>query len=390
MHIVIVSDYYPPDRIGGVGEIAARLRDEYVALGHRVSVVTTGRSRADEPSAGIHRGASRLTLGVFTNNWLLWRILQRDPADLVHLHQSSTTLWLLARRWLRVPPRVMSSLQVSYVGEAREIRSLRIGDRTFRPRRWEWIEKFLFAPVHILLDAIGYLGSDIVTVVSHDNHGEISRTVGRFAGRVVHVVPNGAPAALPAGPPPPAAITAGLDGRIVLGTVGVFRTRKRLPFLLLAFAQCAARHPNAVLLVVGGGRGYEAEYRALATALGIGHRVIFAGAQPVSVTLQLVRRMDIFAMLSSYEGMPVALLEAMRAGAAVVATDAYGMKDALCADDPDALVPPDDLAAAVARLDALLADPQRRQRAADAARRAADRLSWNQVAQRYLALVSPP
>jgi len=69
--------------------------------------------------------------------------------------------------------------------------------------------------------------------------------------------------------------------------------------------------------------------------------------------------MDVFLLTSSTEGSPLALLEAMASGLPCVATAVGGVPELLLgADGPrGALVAVDDDAAAVAEIEAFLADP---------------------------------
>jgi len=75
MHIVVLSDSYPPESTGGADQIAARLADKYQALGHTVSVIT---STQDETRAA--RGyrdsgvfVYRLYVPHYHPRWRAWR-----------------------------------------------------------------------------------------------------------------------------------------------------------------------------------------------------------------------------------------------------------------------------------------------------------------------------
>lgn len=387
MHIAIVTDYYPPDRIGGVGEIAARLREAYIAAGHRVTVITSGTMRAEEAAVGIRRIAPSLGRAVLAANATLVRLMRDDPVDVVHLNHAASTLFLLMRLWWPSRPAVISSLQVSYISEAREVRSVTVAGERFRPGWSEYVAKVIFAPVHYALDAIGFVLADVVTTVSRDNREELARHHRWLTHRPVHIVPNGVPATRPEPAPLDAAWVQRLAGAVVIGCIGVFRQRKRIPLLLAAFARVVARVPEARLLIVGGGRGNEERYRQLATRLGVADRVDFTGPIPPARVADFVARMDIVALLSSYEGMPMVMLEAMQAGKPVVMTDAYGMRDALETVDPEALVPVDNEQAAAERLIALAESPALRATTGAALQAHVERrYGWSRVADSFLTL----
>jgi glycosyltransferase involved in cell wall biosynthesis len=207
----------------------------------------------------------------------------------------------------------------------------------------------------------------------------------------VHVVPNGvADAAHSPDRFRDLALEAGLQGKVVVTYAGVFRARKRVANLLLAFADVARRFPEAILLVVGGGRGYEEDLLTLARELGLEDRVVFAGPAPADRIPYYLGLTDVFCLLSSYEGMPMGVLEAMNAGLPVVATDAYGQRE-LLASGAGLLVPRDDIPAAAAAIGSLVADAALRASMGAAAReRVRSEYSWDRVARRYLELAGAP
>lgn len=119
---------------------------------------------------------------------------------------------------------------------------------------------------------------------------------------------------------PRSAPAAGIErrpGEVLIGTLAALRPEKNLARLLRAFAAASQRLPSRLAIV---GDGPERQrLHALAGELGIAERVIFTGqlARPEDVLAML----DLFALSSDTEQMPISLLEAMAAGLPVVATD---------------------------------------------------------------------
>ena len=129
------------------------------------------------------------------------------------------------------------------------------------------------------------------------------------------------------------------DEQIVIGTVGRLRPEKNLGLLLEAVAGFADFRIR--LVIVGDGPCLE-ELRATAEKLGIGERVSFAGA--MTDPERAYASMDVFAMSSSTEQMPVALLEAMAAGLPAVCTAVGDMREMLPPEGrAKVLVPPGDV-----------------------------------------------
>lgn len=170
----------------------------------------------------------------------------------------------------------------------------------------------------------------------------------------------------------------------IIGSVARLAPQKGLGFLLDAMPAVLARHPRAVLLLVGEGES-RAELEAQAAALGVGDRVRFTGMR--RDTADLVRLMDIFALSSVWEGLPLTILEAMAAGRPVVATDVGGVATAVTHGVTGLVVDPMRAELLAAALGELLADPARCREYGDAgAREFTARFSAAAMAEAYGAL----
>jgi glycosyltransferase involved in cell wall biosynthesis len=117
-------------------------------------------------------------------------------------------------------------------------------------------------------------------------------------------------------------------------------------------------HPWELDLVGDGPR--QARMRRLAAHLGLSRRVHFHGylADPSSVLSQA----GIFVLASRSEAFPRSILEAMRAGLPVVASDVGGVSEAVTHGANGLLVPAGDPPALASALSTLLQDPHLRQR----------------------------
>jgi glycosyltransferase involved in cell wall biosynthesis len=93
---------------------------------------------------------------------------------------------------------------------------------------------------------------------------------------------------------------------------------------------------------------------------------------------------DIFILPSHQEGFSNALLEAMAANLAVIATAVGGNLDAIVDSESGMLVPPRDPAALAAAIARFASDPDIRRRSGDAARRRVEqRFSLARCVERY-------
>ena len=138
----------------------------------------------------------------------------------------------------------------------------------------------------------------------------------------------------------------------VIGTAGRMDYQKAPEHFLDAVA--GMRHRDAVGVWLGGGPQLE-ELREDAAGRGLTGRVRFVGER--SDVPDLLPAFDVFAMSSRYEGLPCAVVEAMRCGLPVVATAVNSVPDLVVPGVSGVLVPPGRPAALGAALDDLLDHP---------------------------------
>lgn len=155
-------------------------------------------------------------------------------------------------------------------------------------------------------------------------------------------------------------------GAPLVGTVAVLREQKRLDLWLEAARTIAAAVPAARFVIVGDGP-LRAELEAHAERLGLADRVTFTGLR--EDVRPYLGAFDLFLSSSQFEGLPLALLEAMAAERPVVVTAVGGVPEVVKDGVEGILVPPGDPRALADAVLALLADRSRCERLASAARR---------------------
>lgn len=167
----------------------------------------------------------------------------------------------------------------------------------------------------------------------------------------------------------------------VVGSVGRLTAQKGYDQLMAAMAALLPSLPEARLLLVGDGELRPA-LEALVKSLGIGDRVVFAGARPD--VERVLRAMDVFVSSSLWEGLPTVMMEAMAAGVPVVATDIRGNSDLVHHGETGWLAPPAQPEAMASQIAHALDAPLECQALAVAARDQVQRLySMSAVAGRF-------
>lgn len=194
---------------------------------------------------------------------------------------------------------------------------------------------------------VGMLADRIITVSEFDRRIALAAGVGgQQRLRVIH---NGMPQ-LPWSPVPK---TVGAVLRLVM--TARLDEQKDHHTLLLALAQL--RDLPWQLDLIGEGP-LMPSLKTMAAELEIAERVRFLGLR--SDVGDLLREADIFVLISHWEGFPRSILEGMRAGLPVVATDVAGVSESVDESRTGYLVPRRDPSVLAARLRSLLADPQLR------------------------------
>ncbi len=153
------------------------------------------------------------------------------------------------------------------------------------------------------------------------------------------------------------------DSEILCVCVAGFREQKNHALLLRAFAKIAV--PSVRLLLVGTGE-LETTMRNFAVQLGIEERVHFLGMR--SDIPDILNASDIFVLTSSWEGNPMAIMEAMASGLPVVATAVGGVPELVQHGTTGFLVPPEEEKTLVSLLHRLVVDESLRKRMGQSAR----------------------
>lgn len=295
--------------------------------------------------------------------WRLRQTLQRDGIDLLHAHLFGDSLHgYLAARSLPDLPVVLT---------------LHIG-----PEGWNGLQRRTYPWL---------LGNcQRAVACAHSVQANVQRAHPK-AARVMETIANGIE--VPSHPTPSAERSRELrqsfgldDGAVIFATVGRLSEQKGYPYLVSAFAQHRRENPDTAARLVFLGEGeLRRSLESQAAQEGAADHIVFAGFRDnIGELLEVI---DVVVFSSLYEGLPIALLEAMAARRCLVVTDIPGNLDAV-SDDREALVVPTaqvaPLAAAIGRV---ADDADLRRRLGEAAgRRFEERFTAQRMVERYEAL----
>ena len=109
-----------------------------------------------------------------------------------------------------------------------------------------------------------------------------------------------------------------ISDKFVIGNVARFSYQKNHEFLINVFAEVKKLRSDAILMLIGRGE-LEDDAKAQARALGLQDSVIFMGVR--NDVPDLVNAMDVFALPSRFEGLPVTLVEIQANGLPAVISE---------------------------------------------------------------------
>lgn len=355
-----VVQLVPSLDVGGAERVAALLADDLRARGHEVALVSMFDAVGSWIEADLRAGgiplrflAKRPGLDLRTIPRLA-RVLRELRPDVLHTHLHVLKYALPAK--------------VVWPGCAVVHTLHNLAEREVEPQS-QALQRYAFrgavAPV-----AIG------------DAVAESVQRLYGFPARAV--IPNGIPTR--AFHPRPGARERirgelGLSPDVpVLLAVGRLNPQKNHAALLDALADPRVAATGAHLVLAGEGELLPA-LREQGERLGVTMRLHLLGVR--GDIPDLLAAADVFALSSSWEGNPLAVMEAMAAGLPLVAT-AVGCVPELVTEPTGRLVPAGDTPALAAALASLAADaPLRRALGAAAARRATERFDVSQMGAAY-------
>jgi glycosyltransferase involved in cell wall biosynthesis len=170
----------------------------------------------------------------------------------------------------------------------------------------------------------------------------------------------------------------------LIAMVGTLKKVKGHCYIIEAMSALAPRHPDVHLLIIGDGELRD-DLQAQVTEQGLLDRIHFLGSR--QDIPDLLATCDLFVLPSLWEGLSMALLEAMATGLPIVASSVSGTVQAIIPNQTGLLVPPGNVIELAEAIDELLSDPSYAQALGAAAKqRAQAEFSAQKQANEHLAL----
>ena len=346
-----IAQFVEADAPGGTERLVLQMAQDLRRRGHRVIIM----GPANGPGKGWLSGEVR-SLGF---DWMpipkrsmldpraiqdVSRVLRAHNIDVLHSHEFAPAVFGAVAAWLLRRTHVMTMHSNLYFAGA-----------------WRRRAAFRWATAH----------SAGVVAVSADTRNDAERLLQLPAG-TVQVIPNGI--ASSPGVRHVVRHELGLrDDELLIVALGNVSARKSQITILQALDVMHQRNPALPwrFAIAGTDQGAAPSLLQYAEAHGLTQRVRLLGHR--SDTENILAAADIFAMSSTHEGMPLAVMEAMFASKPVISTAAGGIAEMFTAEVEGLLTPVGDVGAMALGLERLLTDGALRSRLGAAARIRAER-----------------
>jgi mannosyltransferase len=231
----------------------------------------------------------------------------------------------------------------------------------------------------VLLRALGWPLKLVFTSAAQRHHSWITRWLIRQMDAVIAtseisasflkvpatVVMHGVDTDMYAPPADRAAAFAesGLPGRYAIGCFGRVRVQKGSDVFVEAMCRLLPRYPEFTAVMVGAivpeQQAFANELQRRIEAAGLQSRIVITGELAIEDVQRWYHRLTIYAFTSRNEGFGLTLIEAMAAGAALVAARAGAAEFVVEDGVTGVLIPPGDADALEAALEPLMRDPAR-------------------------------
>lgn len=335
LRVLHAVPYFPPDKIGGVGEVVCHLHQQLLARGYKSTVVTTGSS---PDTKHVVRVCSRSQYFPIQSA-KAFRLLRRH--DVLHVHHGDSIGLLILGRLMRKPS--LCTIHCSCAGVARSFRPYRIDDRVFGKDWRSLVQRWITNPIRHSVDLVSTSIATRTNFISKYGAQEFKRPIDDE-----HVIYNGIPDPTSMDLP-----TNEIDETDLL-YVGTASHRKRVNALPIILREIQHRMDRAVTLrVIGFEPQSWPEMFKIADEVGVADSIVCEGRMTSKELQKFYGKSQVLLLPSAYEGLPLVIGEAQKAGLPCIATDVCAHSEVIIPEENGLLVPldsVDEFAAAACRV----------------------------------------
>jgi len=174
----------------------------------------------------------------------------------------------------------------------------------------------------------------------------------------------------------------GLENKKIILGIGRLTKEKGFQYLIKAFNGISKTFPDTALVIIGPQTSYKTALQRLSRNLGLNRRIIFTGPLDDSQVKGAISSCEVMVIPSEYEPFPLAALEALENGKAVIASTAGGLPEIFTHNFNGLLVRPGDAEDLEEKLGELLSNKKLKASLMKNARKSSKRFSWDKFIEK--------
>jgi glycosyltransferase involved in cell wall biosynthesis len=383
MKVCFVTSIFPPNFVGGPGEVVYNLQKYLLEQGVEAYVFTCGKDDGRYPKTIRTYGGKRLFPAISP---FYFRDIKRIHFDILNFHGESG-MGIAPFMYFDRTSKVITTLHSEQLTEIKATKPLAIeGSVIARPSLEEWVVKYFLSLIKLTGTYMDLAVSERIIAVSEKTKEDFLRQ-NQIPKDKISVIYNGVDSEK---------FSPKISGDIIretysLGdsqlilTIGGNIFLKGTVFAFYALSEIVKVLPKLKLIVIGVyGKNRERLYPILKN-LGIQNNVILIDRIPNYKMPIYYSSSDVVVLPSLSENFPVVALEAMSSGKPVIASRVGGIPELVSNNKNGILVSPGNVEQMVEALLRLLENPSLRNRMGDMGRKIVEeKFDWKKIGQLYL------
>jgi glycosyltransferase involved in cell wall biosynthesis len=383
MKVCLVTNIFPPDFVGGPGEVVYNLQKYLLEQGIETYVFTCGSNDKRYPKTIRTYGGKQLFPAISP---LYFKTIDRFHFDVMNFHAESG-MGIAPLMFLKRSTKIITTLHSEVLTESKSTKPVKISGIVIeKPSTKELVAKNFLSIIKLTGIYMELAVSDRIIAVSEKTKEDFLRQH-QISKNKMTVIHNGVDCEKfnPKISGESVRTTYSLDDSPLILTIGGNILIKGTIFAFFALSQIVKVLPKVKLIVVGIDKKNRERLRPILTNLGIMNNVILVGRIPNYEMPLYYSSSDLVLLPSLSENFPVVALEAMSSGKPVIASRVGGIPELVSNNENGILVSPSNVEQLVEALLRLLENQSLRNRLGNMGRKLVEeKYDWKKIGQLYL------
>ena len=383
MKVCLVTNIYPPDFVGGPGEVVYNLQKYLLKQGIETYVFTCGSNDKRYPKTIRTYGSKQLFPAISP---FYFKTIDRFQFDIMNFHAESG-MGIAPLMSLKRSTKIITTLHSEVLTESKSTKPVKISGLVIeKPRTKELVAKNFLSLIKLTGIYVELAVSDRIIAVSEKTKEDFLRQH-QIPKNKMTVIHNGVDCEKfnPKISRESIRTTYSLSDSPLILTIGGNILLKGTIFALFALSKIMKVLPKVKLIVIGVDEKNIKRLYPLIKNLGIQDNVILLGRIPNYKMPLYYSSSDLVLLPSLSENFPVVALEAMSSGKPVIASRVGGIPELVSNNENGILVSPGNVEQLVEALLRLLENQSLRNRLGNMGRKLVEeKYDWKKIGQQYL------